>query len=89
MNAEETDVLIEVMHNYRAYFVPESVLKSADALQMPDGTLLDLRRTGIEHDTTRTPHRHRLIGANHEYEVCGTFPTLKVVEAPESAQKPN
>jgi hypothetical protein len=86
---KETDVLVEVTHNYRVHLVPESVLENADALRMPDGTFLNLKKTGVEHDLTRIPHRHRLIGTTSDFEVCGILPTLKIAEAPESIQKPN
>lgn len=90
MSTKEAGLLVEIIHNYRTYFVPESVLRNADVLKMPDGTFLDLRKTGIEYDYGRTPCRYRLIGATHEYEIWGRLPTLSVVEVPETgAHKPN
>lgn len=87
---KERQILVEVVHNYRKYFIDKSILEAADALQMPDGTLLNLKRTGIEYDTTSYPPRHRLIGTNDEYEVWGILPCLQVAKVTESsAQKPN
>ena len=90
IDIEKNGLLVEVVHNYRTYFVPEATLKEADALQMPDGTFLDLRKTGIEYDYARTPSRYRLIGTTSEYERWGRLPTLNVIELQEEeAHKPN
>lgn len=83
MTKDETDVLVEVVYDYKTYRIPESVLKTADVLKMPDGVFINLKLTGIEYDFTVIPYRLRLIGATSDYEARGEFPTLKVAEAGE------
>ena len=72
--------LVEINHNYRIYFVPESMLAGVNALKMPDGTFIDLSRTEIEYDYNCTPTRYELIGKTSEYKIWGKLPTLNVVE---------
>ena len=75
------DPLVEIHYDdYPVYFVPLSALKKADALKMPDGVFVDLRRAGIEYSFACTPCRYRLIGADPEDERLGKLPLLKIVE---------
>ena len=67
----ETDVAILEWEG-KKYAIERSVFNTADVLQMPDGTLLNIHKMGIETCKNST-EPHRVIS------VTTQLPTLKVV----------
>jgi len=79
MEMEKTEILVEVWHDYQKYLIPESQLKEADALGFPDGTVINLRQCGVEHDNTCEPSRYRLVSETDSYRDWGRLPTLNLL----------